>query len=91
MAKYFIGKSDSGKTRKMLEEAEKNKAVVICKYPKAMQIKAYEYGLRGIEFAGYDEIGIVLGDKIVIDEIGDFFSSYFGVDLDSFTMTDKTL
>ena len=29
----------------------------------------------------------VLGDKVAVDEIGEFFKHHFGVELDSFTMT----
>ena len=39
MEKYIIGDNSSGKTRKMLEEAKKNNAVVVCKNPSAMNIK----------------------------------------------------
>ena len=89
MDKYIIGENSSGKTRKMLEEAKKTGAVVVCKYPLHMQSKANSYGIYGIEFMSYDEFndGSVYAEKVAIDEIGDFIKYIFGVELDSFTMT----
>lgn len=89
MDKYIIGENSSGKTRKMLEEAKKSGAVVVCKHPLHMQSKANSYGIYGLKFISYEEMNmsIIDEDKIAIDEIGDFMMSYFGVKLDAFTMT----
>lgn len=87
MENYFIGENSSGKTRKMLEEAKKSGAVVVCKNPLHMQNKANAYGLYGIEFEGYGDIDFLKNKKIAIDELGDFFRHYFGAELDAFTMT----
>ena len=89
MDKYIIGNDDCGKTRKMLEEAEKSGTTVVCKHPIHMQSKANAYGLYGIEFMSYDEFndGSVDAEKVAIDEIGDFIKYIFGAELDSFTMT----
>lgn len=89
MSKYIIGENSSGKTRKMLEEAQKSGAVVVCKSPLHMQSKANAYGLYGIEFMSYEEFynGSVYADKVAIDEIGDLIKYIFGSELDSFTMT----
>lgn len=89
MDKYIIGDSSTGKTRKMLEEAKKNGAAVVCKYPLHMQDKANSYGIYGLKFVSYEEMnmGIVDGGKIAVDELGEFFKHRFGVKLDSFTMT----
>lgn len=86
---YIIGRNSSGKTRKMLEEAKKNGAVVVCKHPLHMQDKANSYGIYGLKFISYEEmnIGIVDEEKIAVDELGEFFKHRFGVELDSFTMT----
>lgn len=89
MDKYFIDINSSGKTRKMLEEAKKNGAIVVCKYPLHMQDKANSYGIYGLKFASYDEMMMVVnkGQKVAVDELGEFFKCCFGVELDSFTMT----
>jgi hypothetical protein len=89
MDKYIIGENSSGKTRRMLEEAKKSGAIVVCKHPLHMQNKANSYGIYGLKFVGYEElnIGIVDEDKIAIDELGEFFKSRFGTELNSFTMT----
>lgn len=89
MDKFIIGENGSGKTRKMLEEAQKSGAVVVCKHPLHMQSKANSYGIYGLRFASYEEMNadIICGEKIAIDEIGDFFAYLYGTELESFTMT----
>ena len=89
MEKYIIGENSSGKTRKMLEEAKKSGAVVVCKHPLHMQSKANSYGIYGLKFISYEEMnmGILEEGKIAIDELSEFFKYRFGVELDSFTMT----
>ena len=89
MNKYIIGKNSSGKTRKMLEEAKKNDAVVVCKYPLHMQSKANSYGIYGLKFISYEEMnmGVLEEEKVAVDELGEFFKHRFGVELDSFTIT----
>lgn len=86
---YIIGGNSTGKTRKMLEEAKKSGAVVVCKYPLHMQDKANSYGIYGLKFIGYEEMnmGVLEEDKVAIDELGEFFKNRFGAELDSFTMT----
>lgn len=87
MDKYIIGESSTNKTRRMLEEAKKNGAVVVCKNIYRMKLKAECYGISGLEFETYGDIDCLNGRKIAIDELGDFFKHYFGAELDSFTMT----
>lgn len=91
MDKFIIGGNSTGKTRKMLEEAKKSGAVVICKHPLHMQSKANAYGIYGLEFICYEDVELedysIDGKKVAIDEIGDFFAYCFGAELDAFTMT----
>lgn len=91
MDKFIIGSNSSGKTRKMLEDANKSNAIVVCKYPLHMQSKANSYGIYGLRFVSYDEFKredyVIDGKKIAIDEIGDFFAYCYGTELDTFTMT----
>jgi hypothetical protein len=89
MDKFIIGENSSGKTRRMLEAAKENNAIVVCKNPPAMKRKADSYGIFGVEVLGYDGMNDVnvCGEKIAIDELGEFFKHFFGAELDSFTMT----
>lgn len=87
MDKYIIGEGNTKKTYRMLEAAKKNGAVVVCKNPYRMKQKSDNYGIWGVEFVGYEDVDILAGEKIAIDEIGEFFKSRFCVDLDAFTMT----
>lgn len=92
MERYIIDGNCTGKTKKMLEAAWQDGAVVVCKHPAHMEEKEKCYGLYGLKFIGYDEFFKCnlygLSDKkIMIDEIGEFFKSYFNVELDGFTMT----
>lgn len=89
MDKFIIGENSTGKTRRMLEEAKKSGAVVVCKHPLHMQSKANGYGIYGLKFISYEEMNadIICGEKIAIDEIGEFFEHCFGTELNSFTMT----
>jgi hypothetical protein len=89
MDKYIIGENSSGKTRKLLEEAKKNGAIVVCKNPYSMESKANCYEIFGLKFVKYEELDskIVNGKKIAVDEIGEFFEHCYGAELDSFTMT----
>ena len=54
-----------------------------------MESKANNYGIFGLKFIKYEEMDehIMNGDKIAVDELGDFFEYCYGVKLDSFTMT----
>ena len=85
MEKYIIGGNSIGKTRKMLEEAKENNAVVVCKNPSAMRIKANNYGIFGLDIVGYEDN--INDKKVAIDELGEFLKYHFGANLDSFTMT----
>lgn len=89
MNNYIIGENSSGKTRKMLENARKSGAIVVCQHPLHMQNKANSYGIYGLNFISYEDMNtnLVYGEKVAIDEISEFFKHCFGVELDSFTMT----
>ena len=89
MNKFIIGGNSTGKTRNMLEEAKKSGATVVCKNPYSMESKANCYGIYGLKFIRYEELNadIICGEKIAVDEIGDFFEYCFGAKLDAFTMT----
>lgn len=68
-----IGVRGNGKTRRLLEYASKNKSIVVCSMPKAMEEKAREYGIGNVECISYstflDVRHKLKGQTIVIDEI----------------------
>ena len=68
-----IGPKGNGKTRRLLEYAAKNKSVVVCSMPKAMEEKAREYGIGKIECISYSTFLDIRHElknvPIVIDEI----------------------
>ena len=89
MDKYIIGENSSGKTRRMLERAKESGAIVVCKNPYSMESKANIYEIFGLKFVKYEEMDeyIMKGDRIAIDELGEFFKHCYGAELDSFTLT----
>ena len=88
MDRYIIGNAGTGKTKELLQAAKENNAVVVCRNPDAMRVKAQNYGFYGMEFYGYDEIGDLREDReIVVDELGDFFRFGLNLKLDGFNMT----
>lgn len=88
MNRYIIGEAGSGKTKEMLQMAKELNAVVVCKCPEAMRVKAHNYGLFRMEFYGYDDIHYLQeGRNVVIDELGEFFRHGLNLKLDGFNMT----
>lgn len=90
MDRYIIGTSSSGKTRRLFETATELNAVVVCKNPTAMRVKAQNYGFYRLEFYAYDELqNIECGKTIVIDELRDYFEYCHGVTLGGFNLTNE--
>lgn len=97
MNKFIVGNSSTGKTRQLLEHAKKQGAMVICKNPSAMQIKAQAYGIIGLNFASYDDLirlnniydgNTWIGQPFVIDEVAEFLSEFFAEPCVGFTQTE---
>lgn len=89
MDRFIFGNAGTGKTRELLEIAKQYNAIVVCKNPDAMRVKAQNYGLYRMDFRGYDELkDIEDGAPVVIDELSDFFSNIYGVDMVGFDMTE---
>lgn len=91
---YIIGGRSTGKTRKLLEHAKENNALVICRNPAAMARKAEAYGIFGLKFWGYDETVEYYCEEIypesdfVIDEVKDFMDYLFAEKCVGFTQTE---
>lgn len=96
--KYIIGGRSTGKTRKLLEQAKANNALVICKNPYAMARKAEAYGIFGLSFASYEDTltnlrEITIGNpktctNVVVDEIKEYFDYLLAADCIGFTLTE---
>lgn len=89
--KEIIGGNSTGKTKRLLEFAKRENAIVVCKNPEAMRQKAHAYGMTGMHFAGYEAFlpsGSGVNDEsIVIDELADFVSFLHCGHLLGYTMT----
>lgn len=51
----IIGGRGIGKTYKLLEEADKNKGVVVCRNTFALREKARTYGFKNVQFLEYKD------------------------------------
>ena len=96
--KRIIKSRGTGKTRELMMAAlEVRKGmgapvVILCNNPRAMERKAYSYGVVGVEFKGYDEFHSLGEDTIYyIDEIEDFVKYYFSDNgiLKGYTLTNE--
>lgn len=72
----IIDKRGTKKTYKLMLEARTTRGVIVCANPRAMQEKAYGYGLIGIDFISYEQFinnyePNDIGDYY-IDELEDF-------------------
>lgn len=50
-----IDKSDSGKTRKLLEECSKNNGLFVCSHPDRIYSKCLAYGVDQVNACGYTQ------------------------------------
>lgn len=94
---FIVGGNSTGKTRKLLEFAKEHDALVVCKNAAAMGRKATAYGITGLRFCSYEEVGTLLQEggginmNYVIDEVADFMRFFIGLDggnLIGFTQTE---
>ena len=82
---YRVIKSrGTGKTRELMMDALAIRkeigapVVILCSNPRAMERKAYSYGVVGVDFKGYDEFHSIGEDTIYyIDELENFVKYYF--------------
>ena len=70
----------TGKTGRLMLLAKEHKGTIACSNPKAMEEKAHNYGIFGINFISYWDLIKAMEDKevfdnIFIDEI-DVFTQY---------------
>lgn len=95
MVNCINGTSGTGKTRKLLEYAKQENAIVICQNAAAMQRKAFAYGIIGLEIYDYNYAANLLmmrlgfsNKKIVVDEMADFVNLLIQAKCIGFTQTE---
>lgn len=89
MRNYIVGPSSTGKTRELLDAAKRSGATVVCKNPEAMLVKANNYGMFGLRFCSYGDIGSLNpGANIVIDDLDEFIAFRFNKSLCGFSVTE---
>ena len=78
----IIDERASGKTSRLLLLAKDYNGVVVCSNPKAMQEKAYAYGIVGITYIDYNTfVNMTQAERknvgrVFIDELEVFLSNY---------------
>jgi hypothetical protein len=84
----------SGKTSRLMLLAKDTNSIVACSNPRAMQDKAYSYGITGISFVNYDYIlnknNVDLrGKNIMIDELENFVQYQLSANLQGYTLSNE--
>ena len=83
-----IGARSTGKTYRLLEEASRNNAVVVCENPREMKEKAYLCGFTNIEFMPYQDYIQYYSEKpVYIDDLERFIVVISGRTLSGYTYT----
>ena len=74
----IIDKRGTGKTSRLFKLAQENDGVIVCKHPDKMRVKAYSYGITGIDFVSYDQYfnSPRFYKNVYIDELTEFLKSY---------------
>ena len=94
---FIVGGNSTGKTKKLLQYAKENNALVVCKNAAAMEAKAAAHGIYGLRFIYYTDMFSILDDKkvlnvpmdkFVVDEIGTFMEYLFSTKCVGFTQTE---
>ena len=67
----IIDNRATGKTSRLMLLAKENDGIIVCKDPRAMQEKAYLYGITGIDFISYSQFDFAyrFNKPVFIDEI----------------------
>lgn len=89
--KKIIGKSSTGKTKKLMVAAHEANGVIICKNVEKFRNKAYNYGFTNIDFLSYEDYftkNEILEKPVFIDEAEDFLK--YGVEnFSGYTITSE--
>ena len=89
MYRIISGRS-SGKTYQLIQLAKKYNASIACSNPKAMQQKAYAYGITGVNFISYSDLFTTSyeGD-VMIDELETFVHDYIDANIIGYSLTNE--
>lgn len=72
----------TGKTAKLLILAQENDAILVCSNPRAMEYKAKQYGIDGVECISYGQFHMECQwnkeQKFIIDELESFLMAQYG-------------
>ena len=86
----IIDKRGTGKTGRLMLLAKENEADFVCSNPRAMNYKAKQYDINGINFISYDDfINNGSNRRFIIDELDIFLKSYLGEGLIGYSITDE--
>ena len=86
----IIDSRGSGKTGRLMLLAKETNSAIACMNPRAMQAKAYAYGITGISFISYSQLfnGEYEGD-VMIDELEEFVQNYIDCKLTGYSLSNE--
>lgn len=82
----------TGKTFRLMLLAKENNGILVCSNPKAMMVKAKEYGLSGFECASYADLFYHKFDQskpFYIDELELFLREAFGGRIAGYSLSEE--
>ena len=87
----IIDSRSSGKTSRLMLLAKETGSKIACRNPKAMQEKAYAYGIVGIDFISYNDLFTkdYSNDNIMIDEIEIFIMQCIDGKLTGYSLSNE--
>ena len=65
------GEKGTGKTKALLEKAQSEGGIVVCRDPEKMRERAHRYGIVGLDIVGYGDL-YVAGKPVYIHDINKF-------------------
>lgn len=86
----IIDNRATGKTSRLMLLAKENDGIIVCKDPRAMQEKAYRYGITGIDFISYSQFDFNYryNKSVFIDEI-DMLLQYKNREIQGYTISNE--
>lgn len=85
----IIDDRGTGKTSRLMLLAKENNATFVCSNPRAMEYKAKQYGIDGLEFISYGEFNDYGADKYIIDELDHYLTTTLGTGLIGYSITNE--
>lgn len=85
----IIDDRGTGKTSRLMLLAKENSATFVCSNPRAMEYKAKQYGIDGLEFISYGEFNDYGADRYIIDELDHYLTTTLGTGLIGYSITNE--